>query len=172
MEIRGGNYLTFLLGEEVYGLPIKKAREIIGMMEITHIPRTRQDIKGVINLRGKIISIIDLRLKFGMDGKDYTERTCIIIIEVESGANQRQVGIVVDAVSEVVNIQKNEIEPAPDYEARIEREFITGLGKIKDKVVLILDMETILNHEELFLIKKEFGGSGKDLIVARDRVTG
>jgi len=156
MDIHGGNFLTFLLGEEVYGLPIKKAREIIGMMEITHIPRTQKYIKGVINLRGKIISIIDLRLKFGMDGTDYTERTCIIIIEVESGANQRLVGIVVDAVCEVLNIQKNEIDPAPDYETRIEREFIIGLGKMKDRVVLILDIEMILNHEELFLIKKEF----------------
>jgi purine-binding chemotaxis protein CheW len=168
MEIQGGKFLTFLLREEVYGLPLKKAREIIGMMAITHIPRTQRYIKGVINLRGKIIPVIDLRLKFGIEGKAYTERTCIIIIEVDAGDNQRLVGVTVDTVYEVLNLQKNEIEPAPEYDAPLEKGFLTGLGKTKDKVVMILDIEKILNHEELFLIKKEFGGPGKELVISRD----
>lgn len=156
MELQSGKFLTFLLGEEVYGLPIKKSREIIGMMEITHIPKTQRYIKGVINLRGKIIPIIDLRLKFGMEGKAYDERTCIIIIVMGDADNQRLLGIVVDAVSEVLNIQKSEIGPTPDYDAQIDRDFLLGLGKMKDKVIMILDIDKILNLEGLFLVKKEF----------------
>lgn len=162
MEIQGGKFLTFLLGEEVYGIPIKKAREIIGMMEITHIPRTQKYIKGVINLRGKILPIIDLRLKFGLEAKDYNERTCVIVIEVDSKDNKRQVGIIVDAVYEVLNFQKNDIDVSPEYDAPLQREFLLGLGKMKDRVVMILNIEEILNHEELFLIRKELGVSGKN----------
>jgi purine-binding chemotaxis protein CheW len=155
MVIEGNKFLTFLLGQEIYGLPIKKAKEIIGMMEITHIPKTQGYIKGVINLRGKIIPIVDLRLRFGMVEKEYTDRTCIIVIEAAANDNQRLVGIVVDTVSEVVNIQKGEIEPPPEYDAQIEGNFLMGLGKIKDKVILILDIDKILNREELAHLKQE-----------------
>jgi purine-binding chemotaxis protein CheW len=155
MTIDGNKFLTFLLGQEIYGLPIKKAKEIIGMMEITHIPKTQGYIKGVINLRGKIIPIVDLRLRFGMAEKEFTDRTCIIVIEVAANDNQRLAGIVVDTVSEVVNIQKGEIEPPPEYGAQIEGSFLMGLGKIKDKVILILDFEKILNREELAHLKQE-----------------
>ncbi len=155
MDIQSGKFLTFLLEQEIYGLPIKKAREIIGMMEITHIPKTQEYIKGVINLRGKIIPIIDLRLKFGMKSKEYTERTCIIVIEVNDTDSQRLVGIAVDSVSEVVNISKSDIEPPPQYDAQIEGDFLTGLGKMKDKVIMILDIEKILNRDELIYLKQE-----------------
>ena len=155
MEIQGGKFLTFLLGQEVYGIPIKKAREIIGMMEITHIPKTEGYIKGVINLRGKIIPIIDLRLKFAMEERSYNERTCIIVIEVNTDGNQRLVGIAVDSVSEVVNLQKGEIEPPPEYDAQIEGNFLIGLGKLKDKVIMLLNIERILNHEDLNYLKQE-----------------
>lgn len=161
MEIQGGKFLTFLLGEEIYGLPIKKAREIIGITDITHIPRTQKYIKGVINLRGKIIPIIDLRLKFGLEEKAYNERTCVIIIEVDSQDSKRQVGIIVDAVYEVINIQKNEIDESPEYDAPLQREFLLGLGKMKDRVIMILNIEEILKHDELFLIRKEVGVGGK-----------
>lgn len=140
MEIQGGKFLTFLLGQEVYGLPIKKAREIIGMLDITHIPKTEGYIKGVINLRGKIIPILDLRVKFGMEAKDYTERTCIIVIEIDASEHHRLVGIAVDSVSEVINISKNDIEP-PQDDAQIEGDFLTGIGKLKDRIILILDMK-------------------------------
>ena len=155
MEIQGGKYLTFLLGQEVYGIPIKKAREIIGMMEITHIPKTEGYIKGVINLRGKIIPIIDLRLKFGMEEMAYSERTCIIVIEVITDGSQRQVGMAVDSVAEVVNLQKGDIEPPPEYDAQIEGNFLTGLGKLKDKVIMLIDIEKTLNHEDINYIKHE-----------------
>jgi purine-binding chemotaxis protein CheW len=157
MAIAGHKFLTFLLGREIYGLPIKKAKEIIGMMEITHIPKTQSYIKGVINLRGKIIPIVDLRLRFGMVEKEYSDRTCIIVIEVNANETQRLAGIVVDTVSEVVNIQQGEIEPSPEYDAQIEGNFLTGLGKMKDKVILILDIEKILSREELAHLKPELG---------------
>ncbi len=152
MEANSGKYLTFSLDKEVYGIPIIKVKEIIGMLEITHIPKTQGYIKGVVNLRGKIIPIMDLRLKFGMEEKEYTDRTCIIVIEVNLTANQRLVGVVVDAVTEVLNIQKSEIE-APGYDAQIEGDLLMGLGKLKDKVVLIIDIEKILNREEITNIK-------------------
>jgi purine-binding chemotaxis protein CheW len=159
MEIQGGKFLTFLLEKEIYGLPLKKAREIIGMMEITHIPRTQKYIKGVINLRGKIIPVIDLRLKLGIEGKAYTARTSIIIIEVDTGDSQRLVGMVVDTVYEVLNLQNDEIEPAPEYNAPLEKGFLIGIGKMKDKVVMILDIERILTHDEFLSIRKEFTGA-------------
>lgn len=155
MEMQGSKFLTFLLGEEIYGLPIKKVKEIIGMMEITHIPKTQGYIKGVINLRGKIIPIVDLRLRFGMAEKAYTERTCIIVIEVDAHESQRLVGIVVDAVSEVATIQKSDIEPPPQFDAQIEGDFLTGLGKTKDKVIMILEIGKILNREELAGLNRE-----------------
>ncbi len=106
MELHSGKFLTFVLGNETYGIPIKKVKEIIGMMEITHIPKTQGYIKGVINLRGKIIPLMDLRLKFGMEEIPYTDRTCIIVIEIDKGENRRLAGLVVDTVAEVLNIQK------------------------------------------------------------------
>ncbi|HBE78120.1 MAG TPA: chemotaxis protein CheW [Firmicutes bacterium] len=150
-----GKYLTFLLDDEIYGLPIKKAREIIGMLEIIHLPRTQNYIKGVINLRGKIIPIVDLRLRFGMAEKEYSERTCVIVIEIAVHDTQRLMGIAVDTVSEVINIQNKEIEPPPEYDTQIEGNFLTGLGKLKDRVILILDIEKILNREDLVNIKQE-----------------
>jgi purine-binding chemotaxis protein CheW len=154
METQGGRYLTFLLDAETYGIPIKKVKEIIGMMEITHIPKTRNYIKGVINLRGKIIPLMDLRLKFGMMEKPYTERTCIIVIEVNSAEKQRLVGIVVDAVSDVVKIQKGEIEATPEYNAENDGDFLVGIGKLKDKIILILDIDKILSHDEITCLER------------------
>ncbi|MCK7467721.1 MAG: chemotaxis protein CheW [Desulfosudis oleivorans] len=118
MEAQDGKHLTFSLGNEDYGLPILQVREIIGMMEITHVPKTPEFIKGVINLRGKIIPIMDLRLKFGMKSIDYTERTCIIVVEIKINEIKRLMGVVVDMVSEVVNINQNEIEPPLNTELK------------------------------------------------------
>ncbi len=158
MDIHGGNkFLTFLIGDEVYGIPIRKAKEIIGMMEITPIPKTQTYLKGVINLRGKIIPIIDLRLKFGMEEKMYTDRTCIIIVEADTAESLRLVGVAVDSVSEVIKIQESEIEPPPEYDAKVEGDFITSLAKLKDKIIMILDIVKILNREELTNIKEMAG---------------
>ncbi len=154
MEAQGGKYLTFALGHEEYGIPIHKVKEIIGMMEITSIPKTPKFIKGVINLRGKIIPIMDLRLKFDMEEKEYTERTCIVVVEIKLEEMNKQIGIAVDAVSEVVNIQQGEVEPPPEYGAHSSEEFLTGVGKVKGKVILLLDIEKVLDSEDISLIKE------------------
>lgn len=154
MEILGGKFLTFALGSEEYGIPIQKVKEIIGIMDITSIPRTPKFIKGVINLRGKIIPIMDLRLKFGLQEKEYTQRTCIIVVEISTGETKKQMGIVVDTVSEVVNIQRGEIEAPPQYGSSLDTAFLTGMGKVKGKVILLLEIEQVLNSEEMVLLKE------------------
>lgn len=143
-----GKYLTFWIGKEEYGIPILKAKEIIKMMDITSIPKTPPFMRGVINLRGKIIPIIDLRLKFRLEAKEYTERTCIIVVELVLGQTKRQMGIVVDTVSEVLNFPKNDLEPPPQYGTQLETGYLTGMGKIKDKVVLLLDIEKAFSDED------------------------
>jgi len=152
VQIQDGKHLTFSLGKEDYGIPILQVREIIGMMEITEVPRTPEFIKGVVNLRGKIIPIMDLRTKFGMESIEYTERTCIIVVEVPVNEAKKPMGIVVDMVSEVVTIEENDIEAALDYGAKVEGNFLTGMGKIKDKVVMILNIEKILSSDEIIKI--------------------
>jgi purine-binding chemotaxis protein CheW len=141
--------LTFSLGEEGYGIPILKVKEIIGMLDITQVPRTPSFIKGVINLRGKIIPVMDLRIKFGMNEKPYNERTCIIVIEVNMHGHQRLLGAVVDTVSEVINIPAEEIEPPPQYGSKIEHSLIAGIGKVKDRVVIILDIDEVVVCDEV-----------------------
>jgi len=141
--------LTFSLGKEGYGVSILKVKEIIGMLEITPVPRTPEFIKGVINLRGKIIPVMDLRLKFGMEQEEYNERTCIIVVEVTINGNQRLLGVVVDMVSEVVNITSEQIEPPPEYGMSIEHNFILGIGKLKDRVVIIIDIEEVFLCDEI-----------------------
>lgn len=141
--------LTFSLGNEGYGISILKVKEIIGMLSITQVPRTPDFIKGVINLRGKIIPIMDLRIKFGMEEKPYNERTCIIVIEVTIQGVERLLGVVVDTVSEVININAEDIEPAPQYGSQVEHNLISGMGKIKDRVVIILDIEEVVFCDEM-----------------------
>lgn len=141
--------LTFSLGEEGYGISILRVKEIIGMLDITQVPRTPAFIKGVINLRGKIIPIMDLRMKFGMDQKPYNERTCIIVIEVNMQGNQRLLGVVVDTVAEVINIAAEEIEPPPQYGSKLEHNLIAGMGKVKDRVFIILDIDEVVFCDEV-----------------------
>ncbi len=159
MEIQDGKHLTFSLGKEEYGLPILKVKEIIGMMEITHVPQTPDFIKGVVNLRGKIIPIMDLRLKLAMQEREYNERTCIIVVEVKINDAKRLMGIVVDTVSEVINIQQNDIEPPPEYQTKVDKGFLTGMGKIKGKVVMLLNIEQIVNCNEMVTLLNDMKGN-------------
>ena len=129
MTIKTGKYLTFILAEEEYGIGILKVKEIIGMMPITTIPRTPQFVKGVINLRGKVIPIIDLRLKFNLEAIPYSERTCIIVVEIDSGETTVLIGIVVDAVSEVLNIREDEIEETPKFGTKLNYRIYPWYGK-------------------------------------------
>lgn len=142
--------LTFSLGSEGYGVSILKVKEIIGMMDITNVPRTPEFIKGVINLRGKIIPVMDLRLKFGMDEKEYNERTCIIVAEVIIKGVQKLLGVVVDMVSEVVTISNDQVEPPPEYGSSVEHNSILGIGKIRDRVIIILDIDEVFQCDEIF----------------------
>jgi purine-binding chemotaxis protein CheW len=142
-------FLTFGLGEENYAIPILNIKEIIGMMNITHIPRLPDFIKGVINLRGQIIPVIDLRLKFGLQGRDYDERTSIIVVELQTRDEMMIIGLVVDKVNEVLNINPSDIEAPPRYGADIDQSFLTGMGKVAEDVIMILDVGKILSVDEM-----------------------
>ncbi len=145
-----GKFLTFVLGNEEYGIEILKVREIIGIMEITPVPQTPDYMKGVINLRGKVIPVIDLRLNFSMPEVEHTKETCIIVAEVGTA----QVGIIVDSVSEVTDIKGEDIEEAPNFGQEIDTRFIMGLGKTKKKIIILLDIEKVLTTEELKLVEE------------------
>lgn len=149
MAEREGKYLTFSLNKEEYGIGILKVKEIIGMMPITSVPRTQEFIKGVINLRGKVIPVIDLRLRFGMESIPYSERTCIIVVEIESKASTVLIGIVVDAVSEVLNINEKEIEDTPIFGAKLNTEYILGMAKMEEGVKILLNIDKVLSDEEI-----------------------
>ena len=145
-----GKFLTFVLGDEIYGIAILKAREIIGLMDITTVPQTPDYMKGVINLRGKVIPVIDLRLKFSMQEGERTQETCVIVVEV----NGTSIGVIVDSVSEVSDITGAEIEDAPNFGQGIDTSFIMGLGKVRDKIIILLDIETVLSTEELEMVEE------------------
>ena len=144
-----GKYLTFELGQEEYGIGILKIKEIIGMMPITAVPQTPSFIKGVINLRGKVIPVTDLRMKFGLETADYNERTCIIVVEIDCGSQQLIMGLVVDAVSEVANIKGGEIESTPDFGNGNQTSFVKGMAKIAGGVKILLDIDRILTGEQM-----------------------
>ncbi len=147
--IADGKHLIFKLAEEEYGLDILKVKEIIGMMDITTVPRTPEFVKGVINLRGKVIPVIDLRLKFGMPPKEYDERTCIIVVEVTHQGGAVMMGIVVDSVSEVQNVTGADVEPAPSFGTAVDTDYIKGMAKIDGRVNILLDIDRILSAEEI-----------------------
>jgi len=151
---REGKYLTFSMADEEYGIGILKIREIIGMMPITSVPQTPEFVKGVINLRGKVIPVMDLRLRFNMDSIDYNERTCIIVVEILGESETVQLGIVVDSVSEVLNIKQDEIEDTPTFGASLNTDFILGMAKMEGGVKILLDIDQVLNSDELSLLEK------------------
>ena len=151
---REGKYLTFVLNEEEYGIGILKIKEIIGMMSITTVPQTPEFVKGVINLRGKVIPIVDLRARFGMDTIDYTERTCIIVVEIEDPTGMIMIGIVVDAVSEVLNIKGEEIEDTPTFGTKLNTDYILGMAKMEGGVKILLDIDQVLSAEDIVTLKK------------------
>ena len=150
---REGKYLSFFLDREEYGIGILKIKEIIGMMPITPIPQTPAYVKGVINLRGKVIPVIDLRLRFGMAEAEYTDRTCIIVVEFTTASGRLHTGIVVDSVSEVLNIKGSDIEDTPSFGAKLSTDFILGMAKIGGGVKILLDIDRILSEEESALLE-------------------
>ncbi len=149
MAVQKNKYLTFELDDEGYAIPILKVKEIIGMMQITEVPRLPKFVKGVINLRGKIIPVIDLRLKFGLEEKSYDERTSIIVVELETENSTSVSGMVVDTVNEVLDINDTDIEPPPRYGSDVDQAFLTGMGKVQENVIMLLNADKILSSTEI-----------------------
>ena len=148
-DARAGKYLAFHLANEEFGIRVLKVREIMGLQEITAVPQTPPHIKGVINLRGKVVPVIDLRLKFGVDAAEYTQRTCIIVTQVQGESGPILMGIVVDGVSEVLNLTAQEIEDTPDFGEDIAGKYLLGMAKVKGKVKILLDIDRVLSGQEL-----------------------
>ena len=144
-----GKYLTFKLDVEEFGLEILKVQEIIKMMEITRVPRTPAFVRGVINLRGKVIPVVDLRLKFDMEVKANTDKTCVIVVTVHRSSGAVVMGIIVDEVSEVLDVAGASIEPAPEFGGAVDTSFILGMGKIGDRVVTLMDVDRVLSGEDV-----------------------
>jgi len=149
MVDKEGKYLTFSLAGEEYGIGILKVKEIIGMMSITMVPQTPVYMKGVINLRGKVIPVVDLRIKFGMDPIEYNERTCIIVVEISGEGRTVHMGIVVDSVSEVLNIKAADIEETPNFGTQLNTEYILGMAKSAGGIKILLDIDRVLSTEEI-----------------------
>ncbi len=159
VQDREGKYLTFALANEEFGLEILKVREIIGIMEITAVPQTPEYVRGVINLRGQVIPVIDLRAKFGMEAIETTDQTCIIVVEISQDGRKFNTGIVVDHVQEVLDIVGDQIEDAPQFGSNVATDFILGMGKIGDSVKILLDIDKVLACEELKNFFDNAGGS-------------
>lgn len=146
---RAGKYLTFQLGREEFAIQVLKVREIMGIQEITAVPQTPAFVKGVINLRGKVIPVVDLRLKFGLPEAEYTQRTCIIVVQVGQGSAAMLMGIVVDGVSEVMNLAAADIENTPDFGQGITVPYLLGMAKTKSGVKILLDIDQVLTTQEV-----------------------
>ena len=156
-EKLAGKYLTFKLAEEEYGLEILKVQEIIQMQAVTRVPRTPDYVRGVINLRGKVIPVIDLRKKFGLDTVKDTEKTCIIVVQIAASDAKVTMGTIIDEVKEVLDIRGENIEETPTFGSSINTEFILGMGKIGASVKILLDIDKVMNARELSEIKKAVG---------------
>ena len=147
-----GQYLTFLIGGEMFAISILSIKEIIEYGSLTIVPMMPDFIRGVINLRGAVVPVVDLSARFGRTASEVTRRSCIVIIEVEADEEKQDVGVVVDSVSEVLEIPAAEIEPAPSFGARIRADFISGMGKVDGKFVIILNAERVLSVDEMAML--------------------
>lgn len=150
--VKAGKYLTFLLGSETYGIDIMKVQEIIGITAITRVPRTPGFIRGVINLRGKVIPVVDVRLKFGMNALESAGRSCVIVVRIYQNDAPVTTGLIVDAVSEVLDIRPEQIEDSPSFGDTVNTDYILGMGKCGEKVVMLLDIDRVLSREEISIV--------------------
>jgi purine-binding chemotaxis protein CheW len=148
-EQKAGKYLIFRLGAEEFGISVLQAREILSLQEITAVPNTPEHIKGVINLRGKIIPVVELRRKFNMDPAEYSSNTCIIVAQVNRGTESMQIGMVVDSVCEVATLHAGEIEDAPDFGEQVETPWLMGIARKKNGVRILLHVDQVLSATEL-----------------------
>lgn len=152
IEDKSRKFLTFELAGEEYAVEILKVQEIIGMMTVTFIPKMPEFVKGVINLRGKVIPVIDLRIQFFMPEKEYTEKTCIIVVQIKNAEKETVMGVIVDEVYEVLDIDRQQIEPPPSLGTNVDTQFMIGIGKVGEKVVTILDIDQVLSGNQLDLL--------------------
>lgn len=155
LEAKDCRQLTFVLNKVSYGFPIHSVHEVIGLVPITHIPKTPVYIKGIINLRGRVMPILDLRLKFGMAERAYDELTCIIIVSIHLHGELRTLGVVVDSIAEVVDIDPNEIDPPPEFGAKEDLGLLKGIGKYKNKVIMLLDIDNVVGCSEMAAFFKQ-----------------
>lgn len=146
---RQGKYLSFALASEEFGLEILKVREIIGYIDVTAVPQTPHYVRGVINLRGQVIPVVDLRAKFGMETADITDQSCIIVVEIRQDSRKCNIGIVVDRVQEVLDIADESIEDPPQFGSSVSTDFILGMGKVGDAVKILLDIDKVLAGDSL-----------------------
>ena len=146
---RAGKYLVFHLGSEEFGTEVLKVREIMGIQDITSVPQVPPYVKGVINLRGKVIPVVDLRLKFGLPPEEYTPRTCIVVVRIEQEGESLMIGMIVDGVVEVLSLSESDIEDTPDFGTGVVTPFLKGMAKIKGKVKILLDIDQVLSTGEL-----------------------
>ena len=145
-----GKYLTFLLGHESYGLPVLKVREIIRLVEITPVPQMPTYVKGVINLRGKLVPVMDLRLRFDLACHEVTESTCIVVVQVKSASSDAiHMGFIVDGVEEVINLTQAEIEKTPDFGTKLSVEYLPGMANVKNKVIALLDIDKVVDNDSI-----------------------
>lgn len=158
---RGANenkFLSFRIGKEEFGVEILRVREIIGILGITPLPQTPPYVKGVINLRGKIIPVIELRTRLGIGPREYTDETCIIVVEVsDAGDDRLSMGVIVDSVSEVMDIPRASIEPAPRFGGGLDTNFILGIGKVRARVLILLDIDRVMSVRELDSLSEAAG---------------
>lgn len=149
-ESLAGKYLTFFLAEEEYGVDVLNVQEIISMVNITNVPKTPPFVKGVINLRGLVIPVVDLRLKFDMNSMEYSKKTCIMVVEVQrSDEKVTSMGLIIDKISEVLTLESSDIDPPPEFGMTIKTEFITGVAKRGETIKILLDIHSVLSDEEM-----------------------
>lgn len=148
-SLEPAQYLTFMLGGEVFAIGILVIKEIIEYQNLTEVPMMPAFVRGVINLRGAVVPVMDLQARFSRPPSQVTKRTCIVIVEIQTGDERQVIGVVVDAVNEVLDIALADIEPPPSFGARIRSDFIHGMGKVKGKFVILLDVNQVLSLDEL-----------------------
>jgi purine-binding chemotaxis protein CheW len=158
---QAGKYLTIAIDNEVYGIAVLKVREIIRFQKITPVPQLPEFVKGVINLRGRVIPIIDLRVRFGMKAEN-TERTCVVVVQVASGDRSTQIGVIVDSVEEVANLTKDQIEPTPDFGVRIDTAYLLGMAKVNGRVLMLLEIDRVIAADDLQTVAARTSPASED----------
>ena len=149
-QIVSTQYLTFTLGKEMFSINISKVREILNYTEITEVPRMPSFLNGVINLRGNVVPVVDLRMKLGMSAIQVTDKTCIVIVEIDANDELTQMGILIDTVSSVIDIEPDHISPPPKIGMNIENEFLEGMGSVEGRFIIILNIDKVLSSDEIF----------------------